>query len=386
MVIGGEQRNDVRASNENRYIMTSTGKSNVSTTQQNFRNVSTENKTERSDNSSGDSQISVVGDEQLGDSNKQSSAAIVDRVTVTKHDNNYDTTLRDSNKSDSYVVAPPDAVTLTSSGYHLTPCEPVESHIIDVAVSKEDCASSTSCIAPVKRHSRRTKRLVRLGTETMAQTLPLICGGGRGLIARQLYSPHTFTQHATDLRSFPHKSHTKITARRSLPETLSDPPERHVAFFDIIDGPPTSWSNHRRTATVSSRNSRIKLVGKDNVQGANVVIDEPSGAHVFVGDDSSLYGTATITKDSCTSPKEPQGDVSKASSTTNYLKDQIIAFFQPSDNKLAMKLFGNKNALDREKLRQKEAGNWVIHPCSNFRLVDSWYTVKYGMHRSIVLA
>ena len=59
-----------------------------------------------------------------------------------------------------------------------------------------------------------------------------------------------------------------------------------------------------------------------------------------------------------------------AMSASNYLKDQIISFFQVSDNKLAMKLFGNKNALMREKLRQRAVGNWVIHPCSNFRQVS----------------
>lgn len=80
----------------------------------------------------------------------------------------------------------------------------------------------------------------------------------------------------------------------------------------------------------------------------------------FIGDDVSLYGT----------PKEelsPLKEVDSKASSTSYLKDQIISFFQPSDNKLAMKLFGNKNALMKEKMRQKAAGNWVIHPCSNFR-------------------
>ena len=78
-------------------------------------------------------------------------------------------------------------------------------------------------------------------------------------------------------------------------------------------------------------------------------------------------------------PPQPSGDNFKFTSNTNvnhihnptstsvYLRDQIISFFQPSDNKLAMKLFGNKNALMKEKMRQKAAGNWVIHPCSNFR-------------------
>lgn len=54
-------------------------------------------------------------------------------------------------------------------------------------------------------------------------------------------------------------------------------------------------------------------------------------------------------------------------SAGTFLKDQIVSFFQVSDNKLALKLFGNKNALQKEKLRQRAAGNWVIHPCSNFR-------------------
>jgi len=49
------------------------------------------------------------------------------------------------------------------------------------------------------------------------------------------------------------------------------------------------------------------------------------------------------------------------------LRDQLFSFFQASDNKLAMKLFGNKNALLKEKRRQIEANTWIIHPCSNFR-------------------
>lgn len=85
---------------------------------------------------------------------------------------------------------------------------------------------------------------------------------------------------------------------------------------------------------------------------------------LFVGDDVSLFG----------GPREDLSPIKESSSptyqsTTDFLKDQLVAFFQPSDNKLAMKLFGSKNALNRERRRQKEAGNWVIHPCSNFRSV-----------------
>ena len=53
--------------------------------------------------------------------------------------------------------------------------------------------------------------------------------------------------------------------------------------------------------------------------------------------------------------------------STGFLKEQIGALFQPSDNRLATKLFGNSRALTKEKLRQKATGRWIVHPCSNFR-------------------
>ena len=48
-----------------------------------------------------------------------------------------------------------------------------------------------------------------------------------------------------------------------------------------------------------------------------------------------------------------------------------MSVFQASDNKLAMKLFGNRNALMKERLRHRAANTWVIHPCSDFRYVGS---------------
>jgi len=53
--------------------------------------------------------------------------------------------------------------------------------------------------------------------------------------------------------------------------------------------------------------------------------------------------------------------------STGFLKEQIGALLQPSDNRLATKLFGNSRALTKEKLRQKATARWIVHPCSNFR-------------------
>lgn len=46
--------------------------------------------------------------------------------------------------------------------------------------------------------------------------------------------------------------------------------------------------------------------------------------------------------------------------SSNFLKNQLQSWFQPTDNRLAMKLFGSKKALVKERIRQKTAGHWVI--------------------------
>lgn len=85
-----------------------------------------------------------------------------------------------------------------------------------------------------------------------------------------------------------------------------------------------------------------------------------SGKVHFGVDDVSLYGT----------PKEEPGPGLPGQEVKqSFLKNQLQALFQPTDNKLAMKLFGSKKALMKERIRQKAAGHWVIHPCSSFRYV-----------------
>ncbi|KAM3179339.1 hypothetical protein ACTXT7_000740 [Hymenolepis weldensis] len=63
-------------------------------------------------------------------------------------------------------------------------------------------------------------------------------------------------------------------------------------------------------------------------------------------------------------------DESTKQSSKEYWKEQFLLFFQPSDNKLAKKLFGTKVALNKERTRQRKQGKWIIHPASNFRRVN----------------
>ena len=163
------------------------------------------------------------------------------------------------------------------------------------------------------------------------------------------------------------KLRRKFTSLRFRKSTKTPPAFRNRAGSDIstMSRRPTN-----PTITVTSLRDGFEdcanssLLPNNSADQNNTLSNAKSESKVqFIGDEASLYGT----------PKEessPTKDVESqraANSATIFLKDQIISFFQPSDNKLAMKLFGNKNALMKEKQRQKAAGNWVVHPCSNFR-------------------
>ena len=69
---------------------------------------------------------------------------------------------------------------------------------------------------------------------------------------------------------------------------------------------------------------------------------------------------------------------------SGYWKEQIVAFFQPSDNKLAMKLFGTRSALQKERRRQQQTGHWIIHPCSNFRLASLLHSLPFLPTHSLI--
>lgn len=143
---------------------------------------------------------------------------------------------------------------------------------------------------------------------------------------------------------------TSLKFKKNRPTTLR---YQHRASLDNINTAiPTVTVNDVTDEDTMHREALLKSKYSNNVCDVQ-----------YIGDEASLYGTP---KEDLSPTKEVESQRTPQSAT-NYLKDQIISFFQPSDNKLAMKLFGNKNALMKEKLRQKAAGNWVIHPCSNFR-------------------
>ncbi len=90
---------------------------------------------------------------------------------------------------------------------------------------------------------------------------------------------------------------------------------------------------------LNSRNDKLTSFHDDEIYSPDIIHLINSQRMSF---DTSLKGTSTI---------------------VNYFMDLL----KPSDNKLAMKLFGSRKGVLKERLRQQRSGHCIIHPCSNFR-------------------
>ncbi|CAF1094956.1 unnamed protein product [Rotaria magnacalcarata] len=99
------------------------------------------------------------------------------------------------------------------------------------------------------------------------------------------------------------------------------------------------------TVTIQPQSTINELIQKDNSLHDDQIYS-PDHVHIINKKrsslDTSLKGTSTI---------------------VNYFMDLL----KPSDNKLAMKLFGSRKGVLKERLRQQRSGHCIIHPCSNFR-------------------
>ena len=123
--------------------------------------------------------------------------------------------------------------------------------------------------------------------------------------------------------------------------------------LEYIDDYITPEMNYKESSTMAAPRSPPIITTTTFTNGPQTVVDWDSRDK---DDNISLYGT----------PKEEMIPGLDAKGPS-FMRSQIEALFQPSDNKLAMKLFGSKKALMNERARQKESGLFIIHPCSTFR-------------------
>lgn len=75
--------------------------------------------------------------------------------------------------------------------------------------------------------------------------------------------------------------------------------------------------------------------------------------------------SVTFTKAEDSSQIVPDDGDSRGNQT--YMQRQFSSMLQPGVNKFSLRMFGSQKAVEKEQERVKSAGNWIIHPYSDFR-------------------
>lgn len=63
----------------------------------------------------------------------------------------------------------------------------------------------------------------------------------------------------------------------------------------------------------------------------------------------------------------PAEDAEPRGSQASFMQRQFSSMLQPGVNKFSLRMYGSQKAVEREQERVKSAGNWIIHPYSDFR-------------------
>ncbi|XP_074524970.1 potassium/sodium hyperpolarization-activated cyclic nucleotide-gated channel 2 [Halichoeres trimaculatus] len=68
-----------------------------------------------------------------------------------------------------------------------------------------------------------------------------------------------------------------------------------------------------------------------------------------------------------------------------YMQRQFSAMLQPGVNKFSLRMFGSQKAVEKEQERVKSAGNWIIHPYSDFRFYWDFSMLMFMVGNLIII-
>ncbi|KAF0042287.1 hypothetical protein F2P81_005819 [Scophthalmus maximus] len=68
-----------------------------------------------------------------------------------------------------------------------------------------------------------------------------------------------------------------------------------------------------------------------------------------------------------------------------YMQRQFSSMLQPGVNKFSLRMFGSQKAVEKEQERVKSAGNWIIHPYSDFRFYWDFSMLMFMVGNLIII-
>uniref|UniRef100_A0A3Q1IS33 Cyclic nucleotide-binding domain-containing protein n=1 Tax=Anabas testudineus TaxID=64144 RepID=A0A3Q1IS33_ANATE len=93
--------------------------------------------------------------------------------------------------------------------------------------------------------------------------------------------------------------------------------------------------------------------------------------------------SVTFTKAEDGSQIVPDDGDSRGNQT--YMQRQFSSMLQPGVNKFSLRMFGSQKAVEKEQERVKSAGNWIIHPYSDFRFYWDFTMLMFMVGNLIII-
>uniref|UniRef100_A0A8C7ZTB4 Cyclic nucleotide-binding domain-containing protein n=1 Tax=Oryzias sinensis TaxID=183150 RepID=A0A8C7ZTB4_9TELE len=84
-------------------------------------------------------------------------------------------------------------------------------------------------------------------------------------------------------------------------------------------------------------------------------------------------------------PIVPAEDAETRGSQASFMQRQFSSMLQPGVNKFSLRMYGSQKAVEREQERVKSAGNWIIHPYSDFRFYWDFTMLLFMVGNLIII-
>ncbi|KAG5286188.1 hypothetical protein AALO_G00012020 [Alosa alosa] len=78
-------------------------------------------------------------------------------------------------------------------------------------------------------------------------------------------------------------------------------------------------------------------------------------------------------------------DTDAGGSQASFMQRQFSSMLQPGVNKFSLRMYGSQKAVEREQERVKSAGNWIIHPYSDFRFYWDFTMLLFMVGNLIII-
>uniref|UniRef100_A0A672QK73 Potassium/sodium hyperpolarization-activated cyclic nucleotide-gated channel 2-like n=1 Tax=Sinocyclocheilus grahami TaxID=75366 RepID=A0A672QK73_SINGR len=80
-----------------------------------------------------------------------------------------------------------------------------------------------------------------------------------------------------------------------------------------------------------------------------------------------------------------QEDGETRGSQASFMQRQFSSMLQPGVNKFSLRMYGSQKAVEKEQERVKSAGNWIIHPYSDFRFYWDFTMLLFMVGNLIII-